>query len=148
MKRLELETIRQSPTCNIKCNTNNYQAHLVSIHSEEEHQFVVGLDGGFPWLGGRRDPGKGNNFVWSDGTPWDYSNWDQGQPDDYNGNEDCAHLWEHNGITWNDRPCSHVRTFVCKKGKKVVCRGKLNEHFIPKLTILDRSPTVKCFYLY
>merc|ERR1712062_431157 len=47
------------------------QANLVSLHSEEEHQFVVGLNGGFPWLGGRRDPGNGNIFVWSDGTPWD-----------------------------------------------------------------------------
>ena len=110
--------IRRSLTCSI----NNYQANLVSIHSEEEHQFVVGLNGGFPWLGGRRDPGKGNNFVWSDGTPWDYSNWARGQPDDIAGKEGCAHIWDVNqwntvyGL-WNDAPCSSETTFVCKKGK-------------------------------
>ena len=84
---------------------------------------MVGLDVGFPWLGGRRDPGKGKNFVWSDGTPWDYSNWAQGEPDDYKGDEDCTHMWESGHLPvverhkWNDRPCSHERTFVCKKGK-------------------------------
>merc|ERR1711953_452671 len=93
------------------------QANLVSLHSEEEHQFVVGLNGGFPWLGGRRDPGNGNNFVWSDGTPWDYTNWARGAPDNNKGNEDCAHMKKKvaERHKWNDRPCSHVRTFVCKK---------------------------------
>ena len=102
----------------------NYQANLVSLHSEEEHQFVVGLDGGtgYPWLGGRRDPGNRNNFVWSDGTPWDYRNWARCQPDDINRREDCAHMedvnqWNRISGLWNDRPCSHLRTFVCKKGK-------------------------------
>merc|ERR1711953_983525 len=53
------------------------EANLVSLHSEEEHQFVVGLNGGsgIHWLGGRRDPGNRDTWVWSDGTPWDYSNW-------------------------------------------------------------------------
>jgi len=94
------------------------QANLVSLHSEEEHQFVVGLNGGFPWLGGRRDPGNGNNFVWSDGTPWDYTNWARGAPDNNKGNEDCAHMKKKvaERHKWNDRPCSHVKTFVCKKG--------------------------------
>merc|ERR1712183_86395 len=105
----------------------NEHANLVSLHSEEEHQFVVGLNGGFPWLGGRRDPGNRDNFVWSDGTPWDYSNWASGQPDGirnevlFNTVEDCAHIWDVNqwntvnGL-WNDQPCSREKTFVCKKG--------------------------------
>ena len=91
---------------------------------------MVGLNGGsgFPWLGGRRDPGNRDNFLWSDGTPWDYSNWARGQPDDgkYLGQpdrlEECAHMWEAGHLPlaerhkWNDRPCSAGRTFVCKKG--------------------------------
>ena len=103
----------------------NYQAHLVSLHSEEEHQFVVGLHGGAgsPWLGGRRDPENREIWVWSDGTPWDYSNWAGGQPDGIrNGFEDCALFWDVNqwnsvnGL-WNDARCSLENTFVCKKGK-------------------------------
>ena len=76
---------------------------------------MVGLNGGFPWLGGRRDPGNRTSWVWSDGTPWDFTNWAQGQPDDSNGNE--GHLPVAERHKWNDRPCSDVRTFVCKKGQ-------------------------------
>ena len=99
---------------------------MVSIHSDEEHDFVVvGLnEDDFPWLGGKRAPFNHDKFVWSDGTPWDYTNWAQGQPDDFKSIEDCAHLWEADQEgelpvsqrhKWNDRPCSHVRSFVCKR---------------------------------
>ena len=116
--------IRRSLTCKLKCTINNYQANLVSLHSEEEHQFVVGLKPGLAWLGGRRDPGE--DFVWSDGTPWDYSNWAPGQPSDDRGDEDCVHMWEweYRLNEWNDRPCSHERTFVCKKGKNIQIRSR------------------------
>ena len=85
----------------------NQQAHLVSIHSDEEHNFVVGLyAGGFPWLGGQRDPANPVNFVWSDGTPWDYSNWVEGQPEGQ-GVEECVQDWD-NGNGWNHTTCSRV----------------------------------------
>ena len=92
---------------------------MVSIHSEEEHQFVVGLHGGagFPWLGGRMDHFA---FAWSDGTPWDYTHWAEGPVDEDTG--DCVHIFEYmhlfNGVRgpWYSGLCSHLRTFVCKKG--------------------------------
>merc|ERR1711971_586993 len=100
----------------------NEHANLVSIHSEEEHQFVVGLNGGSvtPWLGGQRDPGNRDTWLWSDGTPWNYTNWARGQPADYAGKEDCAHIWDVNQKNtvygpWNDAPCNYETTFVCKK---------------------------------
>ena len=90
---------------------------------------MVELHGGFPWLGGQRDPGNHSNWVWSDGTPWDYiSNWAEGQPDLIfrEGRKDCVHMSESGNLPiinrhkWNDRPCHHVRTFVCKKGRKTL----------------------------
>ena len=74
----------------------------------------MGLKRGNPWLGARRDPENHDNFVWSDGTPWDYSNWGQGEPDDWQGIEDCV---DETNNKWNTRPCNHVRTSICKKGK-------------------------------
>ena len=92
---------------------------MVSIHSYEEHQFVLGLDAD-PWLGGRRDPENHNNWEWSDGTPWDYTNWHPGAPNDAGGTEDCARMFENNDQgQWNDKQCSDQRTFVCKKGKNI-----------------------------
>ena len=72
-----------------------------------------------PWLGGQRDPANpdSDNFIWSDGTPWDYSNWEEGQPSNIPGrSEDCVHLWNINHRhQWDDQPCYVVTSFVCKK---------------------------------
>ena len=103
---------------------------------------MVGLNGGFPWLGGRIDPGNSSNFVWSDGTTWDYTNWAKGQPSyNYGSNiEDCVHLFEAKHLPaserhkWNDEPCSHKRNFVCKKGTI----EEKNNHTV---TIIRSHPT-------
>merc|ERR1712038_1762123 len=93
------------------------KAHLVSIHSAEEHQFVAGQGGGLLWLGGRRDSENREDWVWSDGAPWGYTNWAEGEPNNHLGrNEDCALIYPDFGKKWNDFPCSSETTFVCKKG--------------------------------
>ena len=90
---------------------------MVSIHSDEEHKFVFGLSSD-PWIGGRRDPENRVSWRWSDGTAWDYTNWASGAPNDAGGVEDCARMFEDSDRgQWNDRVCSNMRTFVCKKGK-------------------------------
>ena len=90
---------------------------MVSIHSAEEHQFVAGLGGGLLWLGGRRDSENREDWVWSDGAPWSYINWAEGEPNNHLGrNEDCALIYPDFGKKWNDFPCSSETTFVCKKG--------------------------------
>ena len=88
---------------------------MVSIHSYEENQFVLGLDSD-PWIGGKRDPDSRDNWGWSDGTPWSYTYWQSGQPNDSGGDEDCARM-KNNAGQWTDKKCSDTKTFVCKKGK-------------------------------
>ena len=79
----------------------------------------------WPWIGGRRDPGNPDKWFWSDGTPWDYTNWAPGEPNDLGG-EDCAEFLSSN--VWNDQSCSNpdlgLNSFVCKKGKNLAA-----EHF-------------------
>merc|ERR1719210_886085 len=84
------------------------QADLASIHSSEENQFVNELgDGRRFWLGGKF------GWSWSDGTPWDYQNWEPGQP---SGGEDCLNMEQTR--KWNDRSCNNIGStigYVCKK---------------------------------
>ncbi|CAJ0563877.1 unnamed protein product, partial [Mesorhabditis spiculigera] len=72
-------------------------ADLTSIHSDEENRIVVEMADTFldiqddfskwttacTWIGGKRTgPGK-TDFVWTDGTKWDYTKWADNQPDNY-----------------------------------------------------------------
>ncbi|XP_055007211.1 galactose-specific lectin nattectin-like [Boleophthalmus pectinirostris] len=72
-------------------------ANLPSIHSLEEHNFIVNLiktaSGGDTrtWLGGS-DAVQEGSWLWSDGTRWDYSRWYPNQPDNAGG-EHCAAYW-------------------------------------------------------
>ncbi len=54
-----------------------------------------------------------DTWVWTDGTPWDYTDWASGQPDDYNKGEDCLELRKIDE-QFNDDKCYHLLTFVCK----------------------------------
>ncbi|KAK6754704.1 hypothetical protein RB195_013596 [Necator americanus] len=76
----------------------HYGGHLVSIHSQAENDFVHSMT--YPltshsynemvWLGGRRaSPPFDNQWTWTDGSPFDYTNWDDGEPDYYQAIEKC-----------------------------------------------------------
>lgn len=43
--------------------------------------------------------------------------WSSGEPNNANGNEDCAHLWNAGGtvVSMNDLTCSSLQHFVCKQ---------------------------------
>uniref|UniRef100_A0A1I7YDX9 C-type lectin domain-containing protein n=1 Tax=Steinernema glaseri TaxID=37863 RepID=A0A1I7YDX9_9BILA len=100
-------------------------AHMVSIHSEEENNFVkgmseiVGVDDQrlSIWLGGY-SPNKDNVFVWTDGTPWNFT-WFHPQEPNMIGRENCIEVFRCGGymdICWNNIECEWYRTgFVCKK---------------------------------
>jgi len=34
--------------------------------------------------------GRSGVFEWKDGTEWDYDNWRSGEPNNWEGNEDCG----------------------------------------------------------
>ncbi|CAJ0923538.1 unnamed protein product, partial [Mesorhabditis belari] len=88
--------------------------HLVSIHSQEENDFVQELaetvrsDSLF-WIGLKGNPNKGNAFEWTDGSSVVFRNWHLGQPDSY------AHalLDSYDGEWWSASLTSQWR-FICK----------------------------------
>ena len=54
-------------------------------------------------------------LQWTDGSPYEYFNWNDGEPSDEDGseNENCVELYTFNG-KWNDIICGASNGYVCK----------------------------------
>ena len=86
--------------------------HLVTIDSEKEQKFLEQLlqtDGikNSYWLGGYKNSKK--EWVWVTGIRMNYTNWAQGQPDNWTKREDKLMCYRNSNIpgvsrlgTWND----------------------------------------------
>ncbi|XP_033624617.1 macrophage mannose receptor 1-like [Asterias rubens] len=100
---------------------HEYGAHLVSIHDQEEYDFLYNqinrLDIGSFWIG-LREYSQSGSYKWSDGTSLDYKAWVEGEPNDSNGEEKCVEMYhfdEYKDGSWNDLNCGDGRNFICKK---------------------------------
>merc|ERR1712128_257090 len=56
------------------------------------------------WFGGT-DLHHEGGWVWMSGAPWNYENWEEGEPNQ-NGNEDCTAFDSQAGYTWMDLECN------------------------------------------
>ncbi|XP_041650065.1 lactose-binding lectin l-2-like [Cheilinus undulatus] len=93
------------------------RANLVSVHSEDEHNFVRFLIRSFDpaqgrtWMG-LTDIHREGRWLWSDGCPANFFFWSAGEPNN-KFNEDCAHFNFGSYRRWNDVPCRLSYSFVC-----------------------------------
>ncbi len=61
--------------------------HLATITSREEQHFLADLaDGRYLYLGGSDEAEEGR-WVWIDGSPWQFTAWMAGQPNNWGGDE-------------------------------------------------------------
>uniref|UniRef100_A0A8C2B7Y9 C-type lectin domain-containing protein n=1 Tax=Cyprinus carpio TaxID=7962 RepID=A0A8C2B7Y9_CYPCA len=77
-------------------------ANLASVHSKPEHDFLLSL---LPssstrcWLG-VHDGIQEGQWLWSDGTPYDYTSWCSNEPNNLN-TENCGEInWSCKNAVW------------------------------------------------
>jgi len=92
--------------------------HLATISDANEQTAIETLVSKSAWnlyYLGATDKTTEGTWNWVDGTPWDYTNWNTGQPDDYQGAEDYLQIYNSNK-KWNDlnNYFSENTGFVCE----------------------------------
>ncbi len=90
--------------------------HLATVNSPDEHVLLVSISDPNPcWLGGTDSSSEGT-WTWVTGEPFTYSDWCDGQPDDYAGahedGEDFMHL--HTDGRFNDNASCALLSFICE----------------------------------
>jgi hypothetical protein len=91
-----------------------FAADLVTIDNGVVNAFMVerAPPGPTSWWIGLNDLEVEGTFVWPDGSPATYTNWNDGEPNNANGIEHCVELSSTTG-GWNDIPCDGPRTYIC-----------------------------------
>ncbi|XP_061732556.1 macrophage mannose receptor 1 isoform X2 [Nerophis ophidion] len=97
-------------------------ANLVSIHSQEEEQFLsLYSKGSSKWIGLRHNPTQGG-YSWSDSSALSHTNWGPGEPNNHENREECVEMVSTTNGTyswWNDLNCDAHQDWICmiRKGK-------------------------------
>ena len=89
---------------------NNHGRHLVSIHNDSQNEAASALCDDC-WIGATCKNSSHPDFRWSDGRNWGYTNWNNGEPNDYENDEDCVH--QYAGGSWNDVACDATYRPLC-----------------------------------
>ena len=93
---------------------------LPSITDKATNDFLAKLNGMPSWIGLRQHPNEGSWTAlgaWTDGSPWCFQSWLEGEPNDDGGLEDFAQInWGGAGNgQWNDQESKEKFGYFCQK---------------------------------
>lgn len=116
---------------------------LLSVHSNQTQDLAMqncsaidhsNLESGGCWIGLQR--GDSNDWLWNDNSTIDFGfdekglptseyPWSRGEPSNYNGAQNCVHLWHRDNVKdpdfyWDDIECSSLNYPICE-GIPYVC---------------------------
>uniref|UniRef100_UPI0037E939DF type-2 ice-structuring protein-like n=1 Tax=Semicossyphus pulcher TaxID=241346 RepID=UPI0037E939DF len=100
-------------------NCQSLGANLASVHKAEEYhgikKMIADRTHGHPqaWLGGSDSEEEGVWF-WSDGTPFSFSYWCRGEPNNRL-KQHCLQMNHGDDKCWDDDKCHHGLPSVCAK---------------------------------
>ena len=98
------------------CQRNG--GHLASVTDEQDHNFLT-EKGVQVWIGGIREKGN-ETLVWTDCSPWSFTNWGGGEPKEDLKEDGCVAYIAHSK-TWSVDTCTTKRRFLCSA---TTCSGK------------------------
>jgi hypothetical protein len=90
--------------------------HLASLTDADEVAAVDVIVGNVRVWIGINDRTTENAFVWSSGEPVAFTDWDDDQPDNGSGSEDCALIRGNDSRRWDDDQCDNSHPYVCERG--------------------------------
>ncbi|XP_022088456.1 macrophage mannose receptor 1-like isoform X1 [Acanthaster planci] len=95
---------------------NRQGGYLASITSQPEQDFInsmrLQMSPRF-WIGLMET--SDNTYEWSDDVTSDFRFWDEGQPNDFAGEEKCVEMNMMLGGKWNNLNCGVKENYICKK---------------------------------
>ncbi|XP_059361636.1 CD209 antigen-like protein A [Carassius carassius] len=89
------------------------EADLIIINNREEQDFVKNISGGSElfWIG-LTDIEVEDRWKWVDGSTLTSGFWVSGEPNNYQGKEDCANI---HSSGWFDTHCNNSVKWICEK---------------------------------
>ncbi|KAG9262136.1 ladderlectin-like [Astyanax mexicanus] len=94
--------------------------NLASVHSLQTHNFLKRFSktkaGKYvrTWIGGH-DATENFQWLWSDGTKFDFTAWLTDEPNNAGNAEHCVEMNYGGGVLWNDARCNAALYSVCQK---------------------------------
>ena len=99
---------------------------LAAIPDVDTNDFLLTLiEDSYAWIGGFINESS-STWMWSDGTPWQYEDWFDGQPNNGGGVQTHVAMNFESSGQWNDEYKNGEKSFVCHY-KGSVCQ-KFSSH--------------------